>query len=431
VSGGHGGGAGKGGTGGGAGKGGTGGSAGKGGTSGLGGAGGNAGTGGSGGGGTTGEDSGANCTIPALPSYASLPTNPKLPDPFKALSGSRITTQADWTCRRAEISALARAFVLGTKPSKPSSVTASFSAGTLNITCSNGGKTIAFSVTITKPTSGSGPFPALIGVGGSSLPSLTSKGVALITFDSDELAAEADATSRGQGKFFDLYGSSLDSGALIAHAWGVSRIIDALEVTPSAGIDTTRLAVTGCSHFGRSALVAGAFDERIALTVPQESGVGGAGAWRIADSEFANGKNVQTASEAVGENCWFGTGFNQFANTTGKLPIDQHEILALCAPRGLLVIENDIDWLGPVATYGGAKAAHKVFEALGVPDHMGITLSANHAHCAFPSSQQAALDAFVTRFLLNGSANTTVDDTIPTATFDESAWIDWTTPALT
>ena len=60
----------------------------------------------------------------------------------------------------------------------------------------------------------------------------------------------------------------------------LSRIIDALEATPAVKIDPKRVAVTGCSRNGKGAFVAGAFEPRIALTIPQESGSGGAACWR-------------------------------------------------------------------------------------------------------------------------------------------------------
>ncbi len=396
------------------------------------------GVGGLGGGGapvTTGvmpeEDTGADLVVPALPATASLADNPKLPDPFTTLSGARVATKADWRNRREELVKLAQAFVYGTKPPKPSSVTASFSGGKLALGCADGGASIDFSVTITPPAAGVPPYPALIVLGSDALPSVAAGGIATIAFNNDEMAQQLDKTSRGKGKFFDLYGTSIDSGSLIAWAWGVSRIIDGLELTaPAHGIDVTRMAVTGCSRNGKGALACGAFDERIALTIPQESGAGGAASWRIADDEKANGQNIQTASEIIGENAWLGTGFNQFAKSTSKLPLDQHEVMALCAPRGLLVLENDIDWLGPVAMYGASKAAHKVYEALGVPNNMGIALSSPHNHCQLPSDQALDLYAFLIAFLLGGSANTAVDGTTRGITLDEAKWVDWTVPTL-
>jgi hypothetical protein len=117
------------------------------------------------------------------------------------------------------------------------------------------------------------------------------------------------------------------------------------------------------------------------------------------------------------------------------LPCDQHFAVALCAPRAVLLIENDIDWLGPVAAYGGGVAGRKVFEALGIKDRCGVTLRGNHSHCAFPSNQQADLDSFVNRFLKGQSVATSVDAFQATNTklgsFKEADWIDWTVPTLT
>jgi hypothetical protein len=326
-----------------------------------------------------------------------------LPDPFLFNNGSRIKSASEWEQRRQEIIKDFYTAELGDKPDKPSTVTASFSGSTLSITCSNGGSSISFTASITKP-SGNGPFPAIIGYGGGSLP--IPSGVATINFNNDDIAAQQDKGSRGSGKFYTLYGSSHSAGALIAWAWGVSRIIDALEITSSAGIDTKRIGVTGCSRNGKGAFVAGAFDERIALTLPQESGSGGAACWRISDDEDSKGKNIQTAHEIIGENCWFSSRFDTYASNTGNLPIDHHELAALVYPRGLFVIENDIDWLGPVSTTACQEIGQLIYNALGSNDGMGFSLVGNHNHCSFPSSQQNDLTAFINKYLLGGSSST-------------------------
>lgn len=113
----------------------------------------------------------------------------------------------------------------------------------------------------------------MIAYGGLSIP--LPPGVAAITFDNSQIAQQNDQSSRGQGLFYTLYGANHSAGALMAWAWATSLIIDRLEATPAARINTSRIGVTGCSRNGKGALVAGAFDSRIALTVPQESGTGG------------------------------------------------------------------------------------------------------------------------------------------------------------
>ncbi|RAL63031.1 hypothetical protein DID88_004116 [Monilinia fructigena] len=158
------------------------------------------------------------------------------------------------------------------------------------------------------PVPSTAPYPAIIAYGGGSIPAPA--GVAMITYNNDQIAAQNDQSSRGQGLFYILYGSTHSAGALIAWAWGVDRILDALTQTPSARISPSSIGVTGCSRNGKGALVAGAFVPRIALTIPQESGSGGDASWRISDSI---GSSTQTASEIVGKNVWFGTAFNAWA----------------------------------------------------------------------------------------------------------------------
>jgi hypothetical protein len=241
------------------------------------------------------------------------------------------------------------------------------------------------------------------------------------------------ASSRGKGKFFDLYGSNYNAGATMAWAWGVSRLIDALETTPSANIDTKRLGATGGSRLGKGALAVGAFDERIVLTIPQESGSGGTASWRVSDYQKSQGQNVQTLSQIIGENCWFSTSLNQFSNQTNKLPIDQHQVLAMCAPRALLIIENtSMEWLGNLSCYTSAQAARLVYEGLGIQDRMGFSQIGGHDHLAFPASQKPEVTAFTQKFLIGGgTGNTNVNKTDGNFTFDKARWVDWTVPTLT
>jgi hypothetical protein len=145
-------------------------------------------------------------TIPSLTSYS----NTALPDPFTFAGGSKVVTTADWACRSAEVSTLLQMDELGTMPGTPQSVTASFSGTTLTITVTDGGKSISFAPTITYPSTGTAPFPAIIGIGGISFP--TPAGVAIINFNNNDMGLQNDASSRGQGKFFQLYGSTASAG---------------------------------------------------------------------------------------------------------------------------------------------------------------------------------------------------------------------------
>jgi hypothetical protein len=382
----------------------------------------------------SGSGGGGGCNTPPIPSFASLPTNSFLPDPFTFLNGARVTTKAEWACRRAEIATLAQEFEYGYKPNTPySATTGTFSGNTLTVTVTDNGRTISFNASITYPSSGSGPYPAMIGVGGSNLnnSALSSMGVAVINFNNNEIAQQNNQSSRGVGKFYDMYGSGHSAGALMAWAWGVSRLIDAIEKTPAANIDPNRLGVTGCSRNGKGALTVGAFDERIKLTIPQESGSGGSGSWRVSDWMSSQGQQTQTLSEIVGENVWFRANFNQFSSAATKLPFDHHSIIGLVAPRAILIIENDILWLGPQSSWTSANAARMIWQAHGVPDMMGYSLTTGHNHCSFPSSQQTEVNAYVQRFLIGGgSGNTNIMRNDPGVFFDQAMWVNWTPEIL-
>ncbi|KAL0955474.1 hypothetical protein HGRIS_001715 [Hohenbuehelia grisea] len=313
-------------------------------------------------------------------------------------------------------------------PADPQSVTATFSGGRLTINVSDQGKSISFSVTISTP-SGTAPYPAIIAYGAPSIP--VPGNVAVITFNNDEIAAQKDGSSRGKGKFYDLYGSGHSAGALTAWAWGVRRIVDALEKTPAANIKLSRIGVTGCSRNGKGAVVAGAFDDRIALTIPQESGSGGSACWRLSDSQKSSGQNVQTASEIVGENVWFSPNFNQYVNGVTRVPEDHHFLAGLVAPRGLFVIENtSMEWLGALSTYGCSRGTKLIYQALGATANMGYSQVGNHNHCQFPSSQQSELTAFINKFLLDGTGTTDIFHTDGNLNFNQAQWIPWTVPTL-
>jgi hypothetical protein len=178
----------------------------------------------------------------------------------------------------------------------------------------------------------------------------------------------------------------------------VPRLIDGLEITTAANIDPHRIGVSGCSRNGKGSFIVGALNERIALTIPQESGSGGAACWRISDDEKAAGKNIQTAGEIIGENFWFGSPFDTYAKVTNALPLDHHMLAELVYPHGLFVIENDIDWLGPISTTACQEIGQIIYGALGTPRNFGISLVGGHSHCAFPSSQTTDLDIYYAFF---------------------------------
>lgn len=191
--------------------------------------------------------------------------------------------------------------------------------------------------------------------------------------------------------------------------------------------------MTGCSRNGKGALISGAFDDRIALTIPQEGGSGGAGCWRIVNEMKKNGTKVEDSTQIVQGDGWFTPSFIQTANDVNVLPYDHHMLIGLVAPRALLVIENSgIDYLGPPSTYGCSEAAKEIFTSLGLKGNMGISqVSHGSSHCQMPSSQNQDVASFYDKFFFNKTADTDFLKTDGTFKFDLERWADWTLPVLT
>ncbi len=372
------------------------------------------------------ENTGANCMTPAKSAFSALTPIPALPDPFKMASGTEMTSRTDWQCRRAEIGAMVQQWDVGTKPAPPATETATYAGGKLTIKVTAGGASITLTEDVSVP-SGAGPFPVIIGMdtgGTGSLPASIFSGFVQVTFHSSDLTPQLPG--RGQGAIFSLYPDNT-AGSMILWAWGVSRVIDGLQQTQAqTKVDLAHIGVTGCSYAGKMALYAGAFDERVALVIPEESGGGGEAAWRVS----ATMTGTEDLEHAQGT-AWYSSNLAQFKNADApKLPFDQHELAAMVAPRALLTIGNpDIAYLASESGYVSAKAATEVYKGLGIPDRIGFSQVGGHAHCAFPSSQTPDVQAFVDKFLLGKtSANTNIAKS-PYNT-DLTKWITWATPQL-
>ncbi|MEY2936231.1 MAG: hypothetical protein RL033_6980, partial [Pseudomonadota bacterium] len=102
------------------------------------------------------ENSGADCEIGALPTAAELTELQTLPDPFMALGGERLTSKAQWRCRRQEILKLAEGFIYGEKPGKPESVSGTVTDTSITVDLANQGQTASFTATITMPANVTG-----------------------------------------------------------------------------------------------------------------------------------------------------------------------------------------------------------------------------------------------------------------------------------
>jgi len=364
------------------------------------------------------------CATPVhLPAFEDLPVIERLPDPFAWSDGSgRSTRFGDWGRRRMEIGAEIQHYEIGRKPGRPDSISADFRDDTLTVWITVNGEKLTLQSHVILPE-GKGPFPAVIGIGrgsGSLPPDLfASRNIAQITYNFAQVMAWQQ--KRGEEPINKLYPELIHMGAYSAWSWGVSRLIDGLElVKDKLPIDLHHLAITGCSFAGKMALYAAAFDERIALTIAQESGGGGAAAWRVSETLG----NVETLAKT--SHVWFMEELFQFSDAVSRLPFDHHELMAMIAPRALLCLGNpDYEWLADESGYVSCKAVKKVWDTFGISDRFGFSIVAGHGHCMLPDIQKPEVESYIDKFLLGDTTADTNVEIHPYTDTDMQRWTDW------
>ncbi len=301
-----------------------------------------------------------------------------LADPLVAADGSPVTREA-WPARRAELLELFGDEMFGHAPvGRPENL--EFRVVEEDPQALDGKATrklveisfdtphawrVKFPVQLYLPNGAAGPVPALVllafeGLTDPATPRVLERGWALAILDRTQIAADDAATFRA-GVINAFSGddelAADDWQALGAWAWGASRAMDYLETDPA--VDANRVAVVGFSRMGKTALWAGANDERFAAVISNESGAGGAALSNRKFGETIEDLNVRFPH-------WFCKNYRKYNGREGSLPFDDHQLLALIAPRPLYVGSADGDlWSDPRGEFLSCVAASPVYELLG------------------------------------------------------------------
>jgi hypothetical protein len=225
-------------------------------------------------------------------------------------------------------------------------------------------------------------------------------GYAYVTFNNNDCGE--DTTLRNADgswafrntRFYPAY-PGYDWALLRGWAWGVSRIIDYLVTDPA--IDKTKLIVSGVSRTGKSALVAGAFDDRIALVAPVASSGGGTPAFRFSGAEHGGNEGLTEMMKKYPN--WFSPHLHEFWGQVERLPFDQHWFIALAAPRPFIALEGTKD---PNVNHNGVKqswlAAQPAYALFGATDKLGMNWT-ERPHGMVQGDWDGLL-AFADKFLL-------------------------------
>ena len=381
----------------------------------------------------TTENSGTACEV----AVGTMSKNDDLPNPFAKHDGSIISSKADWECRRNEIKADIEQFEIGKKPDPAeTTVAATYDGTNLNVvvTSPQGSLTLTSAVT---QVDGDGPHCVAIGMNS---PSGLINGCVQIPFMHDQVVnANQNGMVNQADPFYTVFPDLWTKVAnYAAWSWGISRLIDGIDqVKDQLKVDMTKIGVHGCSYAGKMALFGGAFDERVALTIAQESGGGGINSWRLSQ-DFVTRTGTQIEKIDNTNYSWFLPSMK--ALDPYSLPHDHHELIAMVAPRAFITFGNrNYEWLGDESGYRSVMAAQQVWSALGVSNQFGYDFTTDHMHCMAAPSQVTGAAAFANKFLLGQDADTNVaiptDATPHTAgqpmyDLDVTEVVNWTAPTL-
>ena len=297
-----------------------------------------------------------------------------LPDVLTTLKGQKITTRKDWTkLRRPELLEFFTTQVYGRVPKTPYKTefklvkedpNAMNGAATLklvDIIISANAKSLTIHLGLFTPNKTKKPVPAFLLVCNRPpaenidftrekksefwpAEEVIARGYAVAAFYNGDVDPDQhDNFQNGIHGLLDTNRNSESWGTLAAGAWGASRCLDYLETDKAIAAD--KVAVIGHSRGGKTALWAGATDERFAMICSNEAGCGGTS---LARRKY--GETIDRINKAFPH--WFCANYKNYSNRENEMPVDMHELMALIAPRALYVAAASEDlWADPKGQY--------------------------------------------------------------------------------
>jgi hypothetical protein len=339
---------------------------------------------------------------------------PNLPDPLTMADGRKVTTAKQWfTQRRPELERIFSDEIVGRVPANAPAITwrvASEERETVGTTpvitqhlIGHADNTayplldVNMEVTLTRPAKASGPVPLVVELTFENYPRPRASALekaAAPPSPADGPTWKEQVIARGWG-YALIFPTTLQAdnaagltagiiglanhgqprtpeqwGTLRAWAWGASRLVDYLQT--DAAIDSKRIAIEGHSRFGKAALVTMAYEPRFAVLYSSSSGAGGA---NLARRRF--GEQMENIA-APAEYYWMAGNYLRFAavgTTPNDMPVDMHELIAMCAPRPVFIgggVTDGDGWADTRGTFLAEVAAGPVYRLLGKRD-LGTT----------------------------------------------------------
>ncbi|MBL8217552.1 MAG: alpha/beta fold hydrolase [Bryobacterales bacterium] len=310
------------------------------------------------------------------PDFDSLPSIAGLPDPLLTPAGTAVRTKAEWETQKKHLRSLVSRYIFGDFPPTPDNLRATVidekkdGRVTLRFVELNFGPNhrAKLRVELVIPE-GKGPFPVFLTNHARNRPwiyTAVRRGyIAAVYHATDPHYFNGDDSDR----WVDIW-QDIDFPVLARWAWAASRTIDYLVTLPE--VDKAKIGLTGHSRNGKMALLAAAFDERIGAVIPSSGNSGECDPWRYTTEPFAN-ESIELLAGV--QSHWFSPRLRFFSGREDKLPVDQNTLLALVAPRGLMMYAGYAESAGnPVGFEQAYRDAQRVYKFLGREDNIWLHL---------------------------------------------------------